>query len=1149
MSVRFSVIRALGRGGMGHVELVREIATGEVLARKRLFRFDEARVNALKRELRLVGELVHPNLVRLYELGEDREGPFLLMEAVDGVDVVSYCGGGIGRELATVLPQLLSVLRFLHRQGLAHGDLSPANVRVRRDGCVKLLDFGLSAAFEREQGRARGGTPGYVAPERLEGSHPTPESDLYGLGAILHHIATGAPPGGERCASIEPAALGCALGALLSSAPHERPSIDALERDLVPALGAARGLRDSRATVTASRRPSPRASLEARVFGTLLARQGQLVALRGPSGIGKTTLATEVARHAEDAGLSVAWARARPEERVAFNLIGELVEDAGRRLRLGPIADEVRGAAQRASVSFPVLARLGGRESHEDKVRQRVRAELFGEGGAMPSSRASLFDDLRVLFEAADPTASKRLFVLDDLQWADGDSIAFLESLLGAAAARITLLATVRDEPGEAVKAWLASRHDVAFVDVPPLRDDEVVAHLEARGDFAPDVARRVAKACAGLPALVELALRSPESVDPLGDTVRSVVCDGERAEKEALAMLLVAGTPLTMEEPALSQRAVDRLAHRGLVACAGSQVSLLHDALREPLRHALGADWLRAAHASRADSLEAMTASDAERVHQLLGAGRADEAAALALVAADEARARKAFDLAADLYDVALRGARSPALLRARAETLEGARRFDEAASAWALLGADTPTGEARASVYLAEAHAHLSGRRITEGRALLERALLEQGEPGLGAGWLRRLRTTARFLLGPRPPWLGTPGTTARPKPHAIPSLPEAERFLRSAALVGYFDTIYGLELLLRAREAFMRGGDRERAAWCEFLLSFFARFAFIGGASLSRRYRRAAERCLRGRTVENPVVRSFPRFLTAYDALQASAFRQAAAHFDIALDGVAGTEEARSFEVQLTTSLRTSAVLATQDVNAAEAAVARFEALARDGVEVAIHCHVENARALLWTWRGRFEEAADSMARLRKSWPTEPETVQSTLIEIYGALPAVLLGDAARVRSRVRAACERARRLDLFGSAYGPIIAGVAAVTELAARRAGGADLAAARRFAELCIARPSVLTGLGYRALAALDELTGRPTKALAHLLRAEHEARRLGQAIDLAQALFARGRRSGSPELEVAARTELAAAGASPRLFVEYDLLRAYAAVP
>lgn len=1136
--MRFVVLRTLGRGGTGHVELVRDLASGEELARKRLRRVDSARIQALKRELRLVGSLVHPNLVRIYELGEERGELYLIMEAVHGDDVVASCrrDGRISPALASVLPQLLRVLRFLHGRGLAHGDLSPGNVLVRRDGRVKVLDFGMSAARDTPR-RDGGGTPGYMPPEQAAGGAPTGEGDLYSLGAILRDIAFGAQ-GAVPARGTVPEPLASAIQRLLSEDARDRPSIDELEGELLPALSAPRARVDASASkVVPLTDGTPRLRrewLEARIFGTVVSAARQLVVLRGRSGVGKTSLARVVAGRAREAGLSVSWARARPESSIAFNLIDELIDDACERLHA--VSVDVRGAALRTSRVFPALARLAGAEPHADLVRRAVRAQLFGHGCSERApvelllSRGALFGDLRVLIEAVDPSAEGRLLILDDLQWADGDSLAFVASLLDFSDARCTVLATTR-APTTSLDAWLKARPNVSFVDVAPFAVDDVTAFLEQHGGFDPPVARRVAAACEGLPAMFELALRSPGSVDPLRDAIAAVVRDGERDEKRALAALLVASAPLTVGERDLSRRAIDVLVRQGLVVRSESVVDLLHDSLRDPLRDALGPDWLRAAHDSRARS---PTLPDEQVVRHLLGAGRLNEAFALARGAAEHATSVLAYGLSADLYAVALRGEDTPELRRRRAEALMLACRFDEAADAWAELRREADHDNDRAELFLAEAQAHLAGRRIANGRRCLDAALRASGERGLSQSTRGRVVTIARFLAGPM-------GSTRR----APVSLATAERFLRSAALVGYFDTPHGLELLLRAREAFGRLDGSESAAWCDFLLAFFARSAHAGGRGLALRYRRAAERRLGGRAASNPLVRSFPGFLDAYDALRDADFRVAIDRFDAALDGVVGTPYARSFEVELTTSLRTSAVLATQGVDAAEAAVARFAAFARDGVNVAVQCHVENARALVSTWRGRFEEGADTMARLRADWPEDPVTIQLVLIETYSALPEVLLGRAVAARERLRLALRRARHLAIFRGAYGPIVAAIAAMTELVAHHAAlDGDLGAARRWARLAASRPSIITGLGHRVLAALDDLDGRPTRATEGLMRAEQQALRRGQVIDVALAQFALSRRLARPSLEVAARANLTAAGASFRLLLEYDLLRA-----
>ncbi len=1124
---RFEILRRLGRGGMGEVDLVRERATGEVLARKRLVRFEPAQIVALKRELRTVGSIVHPNLVRVYELGDDERGPFLLMEAVEGVDVLRYCEGG-GPELATVLPQIFSVLAHLHHRGIAHGDVTPANLVVRRDGWVKLIDFGLSAAGDAGS-RVRGGTPGYLAPERRDGGPPTAESDVFGLGAVLRHITTGSPPGHPPLRADAPPALERAMEAMLREDPLARPSIDALARDVLPALGLPR---NDRGGALGTRRLA-RAALEGLVLGSVLARPGELVVLRGPSGIGKTTVARAVAARAAEAGISVSWARARPAARVAFNLVDELIDDAAERLSRSALAPAQREAARRASLSFPALARLVGVDPLAERVRRAAHAALF-DSPRETASRGPLFAELLSLLEQVDSTAPARIVVLDDLQWADADSLAALSAWLDHGSSRCAFLATARDGRGSKIAGWLAARRGVTQLEVPKLPTEAIAAFLREAGGFDAARADEIARACGGLPVLMEMALRAPQSNDPLRDAADSAIRECERDEKSALARLLAAGRPLSRTEHGASERTLDLLSRRGLALRAGPRVDLAHDALREPLREALGEDWLRTAHDALAEAAAADPDSrhQAERVRHLMGAGRVEQAATLALDAATRAERMHAHDLAADLLEVALRPGHVQELAERRALALERAQRFDDAAAAWADLQRRATDRDERLRLELAEAHALLSGRRIPDGRARLDAALRSATGLRLGSESLGRVITVARFLAGPLPIPLWRTRSPVR-----------AERFLRSATIVGYFDTIAGLELLMRARDDFDERGALEQAAWCDFLLAFFARFADPRGRGVSARYLRAAERRLAGRRINSPIVLAFPSFLRAYGQLRQSDYRAAAEEFERAIQRVTGTPEERSFEAQLALSLRTSAVLASQDVHAADAAVARFERLAHDGVDVAIQCHVETARALVLTWRGRFEEALDAMNRLRAAWPAEPSTIQSILIETYAALPAALLGDGARARTRLQTVLGRGRHFSIFRTAYGPIVAAVAALTELTEHDVSDANRARARRWAKLSASRPSVITGLGHRVLAALDDREGRTDLARARLQLAEREALKLGQAIDAAQARYALALQLHSAELEASARAQLAEVGASPRLLVEHRILR------
>src|SRR6185437_507925 len=147
---RYRVVRLLGRGAMGEVHLVHDREHERLVARKRLRCLGPEALLRFKREFRAVEQVAHENLVRLYELGEDAEGWYLTMEAVDGIDLRERCARGDPEaEVLALLPQLVSALRHLHARGIVHRDVKPSNVLVREDGLLKVLDFGIIAELGR----------------------------------------------------------------------------------------------------------------------------------------------------------------------------------------------------------------------------------------------------------------------------------------------------------------------------------------------------------------------------------------------------------------------------------------------------------------------------------------------------------------------------------------------------------------------------------------------------------------------------------------------------------------------------------------------------------------------------------------------------------------------------------------------------------------------------------------------------------------------------------------------------------------------------------------------------------------------------------------------------------------------------------------
>ena len=207
---RYRLLDELGKGGMGTVWRALDVRTEREVALKRLraeFAKDAKLRRRLRREARAVARLEHPNIVRLYDMGEDADGsPFLAMEMVRGRSLYRQIKEGLAFGLLLeFVDQILSALAFAHARGVIHRDLKPENVVVTRNDAgaelVKLLDFGFARVEDdsddqiTQMAKDVFGTPTYMAPEQATGDYDvSPATDLYALGIILWELLTGKPP-------------------------------------------------------------------------------------------------------------------------------------------------------------------------------------------------------------------------------------------------------------------------------------------------------------------------------------------------------------------------------------------------------------------------------------------------------------------------------------------------------------------------------------------------------------------------------------------------------------------------------------------------------------------------------------------------------------------------------------------------------------------------------------------------------------------------------------------------------------------------------------------------------------------------------------------------------------------------------------------
>jgi serine/threonine-protein kinase len=195
---RYRIIALLGRGGMGEVYRADDLTLGQPVALKFLpdeAARDEALLERFRNEVRIARRVSHPNVCRVYDVGDVEGHTFFTMEYVDGEDLASLLRR-IGRlphdKALDIARQLCAGLAAAHSKGVLHRDLKPANIMLDGRGQVVVTDFGLAGVADQIQGaEVRSGTPAYMAPEQLAGKEVSVRSDIYALGLVLYEVFTG----------------------------------------------------------------------------------------------------------------------------------------------------------------------------------------------------------------------------------------------------------------------------------------------------------------------------------------------------------------------------------------------------------------------------------------------------------------------------------------------------------------------------------------------------------------------------------------------------------------------------------------------------------------------------------------------------------------------------------------------------------------------------------------------------------------------------------------------------------------------------------------------------------------------------------------------------------------------------------------------
>ena len=230
---RYELLDVIASGGMATVWRARDIRLDRLVAVKRPHpgAGDGQWRERLEREARIAAGISHPNLVTIFDTGSDEDGPFLVMELVEGPTLAEAISSQSVGSAATTGAQLAAALAAVHAAGIVHRDIKPANIMIGEDGPL-LTDFGIARRPDDLDGLTIEGavvaTPSYAAPEILSGGEPTPAGDVFALGAVLYEMTSGSPAfrGFDRTPPppVDDPVLDAVIRSTLDPDPDRRPT-------------------------------------------------------------------------------------------------------------------------------------------------------------------------------------------------------------------------------------------------------------------------------------------------------------------------------------------------------------------------------------------------------------------------------------------------------------------------------------------------------------------------------------------------------------------------------------------------------------------------------------------------------------------------------------------------------------------------------------------------------------------------------------------------------------------------------------------------------------------------------------------------------------------------------------------------------------
>jgi len=734
---RYLLRRRLGAGAMGVVYEALDREMDKTVALKSLIHAEASHIYRFKKEFRTLADVSHPNLVALYEMTSDGKYWFFTMEMVRGSTFTQFVrpesigslttrdtyespeaetiefdssaafakGVGLSRperlsrspaefvnesRLRPALFQLAEGVNHLHEIGKLHRDIKPSNVLVTEQGRVVILDFGLVEDIRPEPHPSLlAGTPDYMSPEQARQLTIFESSDWYSVGVMLYEALTGILPFTGRFFEVVsqkqnripiqpreiypnvPRDLNDLCVKLLQRDPAARPSGREILSMLSGGQTAAMSISEKESSRFVGREPQL-AELHL-AFNAVLEGEAISIYLHGEAGMGKSALAEEFLDlvRKQNAGTIVLQGRCYERESVPYKALDGVVDALSKHLSTSSAAD----AASLIPPNIAPLARVFPVMLQVDAIFEARAAR--GETADLITLRRQAFAALReVLTRLA--TRQPLIIYIDDLQWADPDSIFLLEDLLRPPNAPPLLLITCfRTEEIEAkpfLKALLQrtaveSCREIVVNSLSTAEARELAQVIHKRaGVHSEMIVDSIVREANGNPFLIEQLSRytmmsehGATSGLTLSDMLEERIKRLPDGSRQLLNALAVAGRPVDQDVvvraaglPETATSLLTELRAAEFVRSGGRtySVELYHDRIGDTLASLLELEERRHIHRRLARATEARGFDDPEALYEhYLGAGDKDRAALHAQAAAAKASAALAFDRAAVYY------------------------------------------------------------------------------------------------------------------------------------------------------------------------------------------------------------------------------------------------------------------------------------------------------------------------------------------------------------------------------------------------------------------------------------------------------------------------------------------------------------------